>query len=84
MPYITQEQRELIEEGALEDTDLNVGELNYVISSMLSRWLARPGRENYAGINALIGVLECAKLELYRRVAAPYEDEKIELNGDVY
>ena len=32
----------------------------------------------------LIGVLECAKLELYRRVAAPYEDDKIDENGDVY
>ena len=32
----------------------------------------------------MVGVLECAKLELYRRMAAPYEDEKIEDNGDVY
>jgi hypothetical protein len=32
----------------------------------------------------MIGVLECAKLELYRRVAAPYEDAKCEDNGDVY
>jgi len=35
-------------------------------------------------INAIIGALECAKLELYRRVAAPYEDDKIAENGDVY
>jgi hypothetical protein len=39
---------------------------------------------NYALLNELIGVLECAKLELYRRVASPYEDEKIQSNGDVY
>ena len=38
----------------------------------------------YSKINALIGVLECAKLELYRRVAAPYENDKIDENGDVY
>ena len=31
-----------------------------------------------------MGALECAKLELYRRVAAPYEDVKIMENGDVY
>jgi len=31
-----------------------------------------------------VGVLECAKMELYRRVAAPYEDKKKEENGDVY
>ena len=39
---------------------------------------------NYVKLNELIGVLECAKLELYRRVASPYEDEKVESNGDVY
>jgi len=38
----------------------------------------------YSNLNELIGVLECAKLELYRRVAAPYEDEKALINGDVF
>jgi len=38
----------------------------------------------YQNINDLLGALEGAKLELYRRVAAPYEDEKVESNGDVY
>ncbi len=33
---------------------------------------------------AVIGVLECAKLELYARVVRPYEDVKKMLNGDVY
>lgn len=32
----------------------------------------------------IIGALECCKLELYRRIAAPYEDIKIGENGDVY
>ncbi len=32
----------------------------------------------------VIGVLECAKLELYARVVRPYEDVKAMLNGDVY
>jgi len=35
-------------------------------------------------INEVIGVLECAKLELYRRVAAPYEERKRIENGEVY
>jgi len=38
----------------------------------------------YATLNTVIGVLECAKLELYRRVVADYEDQKCEENGDVY
>ena len=42
-----------------------------------------PMYSNYADINSAIGVLECAKLELYRRQAAPYEDKKIEENGEV-
>ena len=29
-------------------------------------------------VNDFIGVLECIKLELYRRVATPYEDKKKE------
>jgi hypothetical protein len=32
----------------------------------------------------MIGALECAKLELYRRLASPYEDLKIADNGDIY
>ena len=31
-----------------------------------------------------IGALEAAKLEFYRRVVAPYEDQKMLDNGDVY
>jgi len=30
------------------------------------------------------GVLECVKLELYRRVIAKYEIEKAQANGDVF
>jgi hypothetical protein len=59
------------------------GELNYMISSLLDEYLTERGK-NYASINEVIGMLECAKLELYRRVAAPYEDEKIDQNGDVF
>jgi len=42
------------------------------------------GELNYVvHINKAIGVLECIKLEYYRRVAAPYEDSKIEEAGDI-
>jgi hypothetical protein len=37
----------------------------------------------YFHLNKAIGVLECIKLEFYRRVAAPYEDLKIKEAGDV-
>jgi ribosomal protein S3AE len=55
------------------------GELNYVITKLLKD--IYPLR--YFHINKAIGVLECAKLEYYRRVAAPYEDLKIQESGDI-
>ena len=59
------------------------GELNYLLTLMVTDYIERMGK-NYATLNEVVGVLECAKLELYRRVAAPYEDQKCDENGDVY
>lgn len=55
------------------------GELNYVVTKILKE--IYPLR--YFHINKAVGVLECIKLEYYRRVAAPYEDLKIEETGDI-
>ena len=55
------------------------GELNYLVTNLLKE--IYPLR--YFHINKAIGVLECIKLEYYRRVAAPYEDLKIQESGDV-
>jgi hypothetical protein len=55
------------------------GELNYVVTKILKQ--IYPLR--YFHINKAIGVLECAKLEFYRTVAAPYEDKKMKESGDV-
>ena len=81
MPYIKLERRVAINCGKSPKTD---GELNYAISMLIDQYLTRKGGIRYAHLNEVIGVLECAKLELYRRLAAPYEDQKIEENGDVY
>jgi hypothetical protein len=69
-----------IDDGASPET---AGELNYLITTLVDDFLLDKGK-SYASINEAIGALECCKLELYRRVAAPYEDEKIDQNGDVY
>ncbi len=91
MPYIDETKREGLENAltsiacriiAIDEAD-QAGMLNYCISTLLSKSLAAQGT-NYRKINELIGVLECAQLELYRRVASPYEDEKRDSNGDVY
>jgi len=85
MPYIEMEQRAKFDNMELQSVPMlaNEGGLNYAITSLVDEWLRLRG-VNYKHLNAAIGVLECAKLELYRRVAAPYEDKKIIENGDVY
>ena len=81
MPYIYPEDRLHI--LADEKSISTPGELNYFISTLINWYINEKGK-NYATLNEVIGVLECAKLELYRRIAAPYEDSKIQQNGDVY
>ena len=87
MPYITQEERPqyddvlkelvgLLKEKPPESVD---GHLNYVVTRVIKE--VYPLR--YYHINKAMGVLECIQHEFYRRVAAPYEDTKIEQNGDV-
>jgi hypothetical protein len=86
MPYIEQKYREEIGECLLGRQPLNAGELNYVLTSIINAYLEEDltGRKGYSKLNEIIGVLECAKLELYRRVCVPYENDKIHQNGDVY
>jgi DNA-directed RNA polymerase specialized sigma54-like protein len=80
MPYVKKPDRKRLDEGAEADSP---GELNYVITKKIDSYLGRKGL-SYANVNEIIGVLECAKLEIYRRVVAKYEDTKIADNGDVY
>ena len=79
MPYIPPATRKLSRTCPLTD-----GELNYAISMLVQEWMQRTGGLSYRTINAAIGVLECAKLELYSELARPYEEEKKRENGDVY
>jgi hypothetical protein len=81
MPYITEERRKAINLGEFPQT---AGELNYTITDLVDAYIQHHQGLTYSVVNEVIGALECAKLELYRRVAAPYEDEKIKQNGDVY
>jgi hypothetical protein len=87
MPYIKSENRKKYEKvlqellgilKALPPEEVD-GELNYVVTKILKG--VYPLR--YFHINKAVGVLECIKLEFYRRVAAPYEDLKIKESGDV-
>jgi len=81
MPYIKKEARTRLEQGGQPE---NAGELNYSISKLVDDYLLRKGDLRYEYLNEVIGVLECAKLEVYRRIAVPYEDKKLKESGDVY
>ena len=81
MPYITQDERDTLDTMPLGCLVVATpGQLNYVISKIVHNWLSDNGVK-YSTLNEAIGVLECAKMELYRQVAAPYEDEKKLSNG---
>ena len=80
MPYIKQDKRQILDVHAGGASA--IGELNYVITKLALRFLG--SEPDYAAYNAVIGVLECAKQEMYRRAVAPYEDKAIERNGDIY
>jgi predicted DNA-binding protein with PD1-like motif len=79
MPYISEKDRKytylLGPKGP--------GELNFLFTEAITDYIEKQGL-SYQTINDVVGALEGAKLEFYRRVAAPYEDVKIEENGDVY
>jgi hypothetical protein len=86
MPYISKDQRarfdELVDKFVAEiRNDLSSGDLNYLLSSLV--WKLFQNNKSYSSINQIIGALECVKFEFYRRQAAPYEDIKLEANGDL-
>lgn len=83
MPYIVEAGREILEPRA-EGISGTAGELNFQLTTLCLKYLDQNGGTSYARINDIIGALECAKMEFYRRLAAPYEDTKIATNGDVY
>ena len=61
---------------------LSEGELNFVITKLCHNWIKDYGL-GYSTLSKVIGVLECAKLELYRQIAAPYENKKKMENGSI-
>lgn len=61
------------------------GALNYIISRIVAGGIHPGGPANwkYNEIADVIGTFECAKLEFYRRIADPKEDNAIATNGDI-
>ena len=83
MPYIKQENREIMTNSifhlniAFDEIGLT-GNLNYVLYNLAKRHCT-----NYASFAAFVGELESAKLEIYRKLVAPYEEIKEKENGSI-
>jgi hypothetical protein len=87
MPYIEAKTRNILDHplhelGAVVP-GFSIGVLNYVVVKLCLKWLKNRSRD-YETLNAIVGMLECVKLELFRRVVAPYEDGRCGENGDVF
>jgi hypothetical protein len=100
MPYVTQAQRKVVDPAidALAAEILKAAEgegmaaagpakvdgiVNYAFTRLMQKTLLAHDR-TYASLERAIGVFECAKLEMYRRMVAPYENIKARQNGDVF
>lgn len=95
MPYIKKEDREFIKQdqenpitsatrpSLIPSECTTAGDLNYAITELIKGYM-ESRKLNYQTINDIVGALEGAKLEFYRRIAIPYENKKIKENGDVY
>jgi len=84
MPYIPKQDRERLD-SLLKVSPLQgkaPGILAYALTKVLVSWL--PVRPRYQHLAEALGVIEGVKLELYRRMVAPYEDQKKGENGDVF
>lgn len=79
MPYIPKSEKERVDENKSIQT---AGQFNYALHQLVAVYFEQ-NKFNYQTCNDIIGALECAKMELYRRLVANYEDKKILQNGDV-
>jgi hypothetical protein len=83
MPYIKKDDRLKLDRNLVFVSPVTVGELNFCVTQLCIDYI-KADPISYHRINDVIGALECAKQEFYRRIAVPYETEKIAENGDVY
>lgn len=85
MPYIPRKSREVYNPliNSIRSQAPTWGELNYIITSLIVHKL-KSRTCGYESLQSGLGLLESAKLELYRREVATYEDDRLADNGDVY
>lgn len=83
MPYISSKDKQQMQELEGTLTIDSKGVLNYAISQLLAHYVMENGK-SYQTLSDCISACDDAKEEFRRRVLNPYEDRKIEENGDIY
>ena len=92
MPYIRPDARKKLDSSIDElilavkiamDTDDGDKNLDGILNYCFFKICKTLYPKSYHWYNRMMGMMECCKLELYRRLVAPYEDVKIIENGDV-
>lgn len=82
MPYINEDNREKLNNIVNLIIELTgnklTGNLNYILYKLCKKHCVI-----YEDYRNFIGELESAKLEIYRRLVAKYENQKIKDNGDI-
>jgi len=59
--------------------------LNYIFNILaLSAYMNIPREARYRHLERIMGLFESAKLEFWRRVVVPYEEEAKGVNGDIF
>lgn len=78
MPYISPDNQNefaaLVKEISAADIK-TAGELNFLFTKLAVQFIATNGLR-YQQMNDVMGAFEGAKMEFYRRVVAPYENQK--------
>lgn len=83
MPYINSDRKKILTPyiSLLSNEIKSDGEMNFVITKLIDLMY---NAGTYSKYKDAIGTLECVKQEYYLRRVRPYEDTKIQENGDVF
>lgn len=86
MPYIKEEDRKkldsIVDQMILKGVEPD-GKLNYIIFKFCKEYFEHKAKKSYNNLKNFIAELTECGAEIRRRMLSPYEDEKIEENGDV-
>lgn len=85
MPYVSPTSREGVPVPYVAED----GELAYLIAKAADEFLyvlagRNSGQIRFEHIARVLGIIEAAKMEVYRQVAVPYEDRKLAEHGTVF